>query len=88
MTDKSKDKVGYLNTILAQGGGNLNDPFFKSSNAQSFPGAGKMLKFRFHICIKECTETENDFVFSYYEAPLKVKKSEFNLIQIRIIIHL
>ena len=42
MTDKSDDKVGHLNTILARGGGNLNDPIFKSSNARG----GGMLKFR------------------------------------------
>ena len=46
MTDKSDDKVGHLNTILARGGGNLNDPIFKSSNARGLPGGG-MLKFRF-----------------------------------------
>ena len=45
MTDKSDDKVGHLNTILAIGGGNLNDPIFKSSNARGLPGGG-MLKFR------------------------------------------
>ena len=45
MADKSDDRVGYLSTILAQGGGNLNDPIFKSSNARAFPGGGGMLKF-------------------------------------------
>ena len=34
MTDKSDDRVGHLNTILARGGRNLNDPIFKSSNAR------------------------------------------------------
>ena len=34
-----------MNTILARGGGNLNDPIFKSSNARGLPGGG-MLKFR------------------------------------------
>ena len=29
--DKSDDRVGQLNTILARGGGNLSDPIFKSS---------------------------------------------------------
>ena len=46
MTDKSDNKVGHLNTILARGGGNLNDPIFKSSNARGLPGGGGMLKFR------------------------------------------
>ena len=50
MTDKSDDKVGHLNTILARGGGNLNDPIFKSSYARGLPnrggGGGEMLKFR------------------------------------------
>ena len=52
MTDKSDDKVGHLNTILARGGGNLNDSIFKSSNARDLPGVGGggggggMLKFR------------------------------------------
>ena len=41
MTDKSSDRVGHLNTILARGGGNLNDPIFKSSNARE----GGILKF-------------------------------------------
>ena len=49
MTDKSDDKVGHLNTILAQGGGNLNDSIFKSSNARG--GGGGMLKFRVDRCI-------------------------------------
>ena len=40
MTDKSDGKVGHLNTILARGGGNLNDPIFKSSNARGLPGGG------------------------------------------------
>ena len=26
--DKSDDRVGHLNTILARGDGNLNDPIF------------------------------------------------------------
>ena len=46
MTDKSDDRVGHLNTILALGGGNLNDPIFKSSNARARGGGGGMLKFR------------------------------------------
>ena len=47
MTDKSNDKVGHLNTSLAIGGGNLNNPIFKSSNARGLPGGGGgMLKFR------------------------------------------
>ena len=40
MTDKSDDRVGHLNTILARGGENLNDPIFKSSNARALPGGG------------------------------------------------
>ena len=40
MTDKSDDRVGHLNTILARGGANLNDPIFKSSNARALPGKG------------------------------------------------
>ena len=57
MTDKSDDKVGHLNTILAIGGGNLNDPIFKSSNARGLPGGGGggMLKFRVdrrNMCIE------------------------------------
>ena len=40
LTDKSDDKVGHLNTILARGGGSLNDPIFKSSNARGLPGGG------------------------------------------------
>ena len=40
MTDKSDDRVGHLNTIFVRGGGNLNDPIFKSSNARAFPGRG------------------------------------------------
>ena len=40
MADKSDDRVGHLNTSLAQGGGNLNDPIFKSSNAWALLGGG------------------------------------------------
>ena len=39
-TDESDDRVGYLNTILARRGGNLNDPIFKISNARGLPGGG------------------------------------------------
>ena len=39
-TEKSDDRVGHLNTILARGGGILNDPIFKSSNARGLPGGG------------------------------------------------
>ena len=49
MTDQSDDRVGELNTILARGGGNLNDTIFKSSNAWEREGGGGgsgMLKFR------------------------------------------
>ena len=45
MTEKSDDRVEHLNTIFARGGGNLNDPIFKSSNARVCPGW--MMKFRF-----------------------------------------
>ena len=48
---KSDDRVGHLNTILTRGGGNLNDPMFKSSNARGLPGGG-MLEFRFDPRIK------------------------------------
>ena len=40
MTDKSDDRVGHFNTISARGGGNLNDPIFKSSNAPALHGEG------------------------------------------------
>ena len=40
LIDKSDDRVGHLNTVLARGGGNLNDPIFKSSNARCLPGGG------------------------------------------------
>ena len=39
-TDKSDDRVGHLNTILARGGGNLNNQIFKSSNVRGLPGEG------------------------------------------------
>ena len=32
------NRVGHLNIILALGGGNLNDPIFKSSNARALSG--------------------------------------------------
>ena len=40
MRDKSDDRVGHLNTILAREGGNLNDPICKSSNVRALPGKG------------------------------------------------
>ena len=50
MKNKPDDRVGHLNTILAKGGGNLNDPIFKILNARGLPrvGGGGMLKFRVH----------------------------------------
>ena len=41
LTDKFDDWVGHLNTTLAQGDGNLNDPIFKSSNARKGGGVGR-----------------------------------------------
>ena len=40
MTVKSRIRVGYLNVILAQGGGNLNNSIFKSSNARGIARRG------------------------------------------------
>lgn len=40
LTDKSDDRVGHLNTILAREDGNLNDSISKSSNACGLPGGG------------------------------------------------
>ena len=38
MTDKSDERVGYLNTTLARGGVNLpSDSNFKSSSARALP---------------------------------------------------
>ena len=51
---KSSARVGYLNTILAQGGGNLNNSIFKNSNARGLPGGG-MLMFRIDRRIKLCS---------------------------------
>ena len=53
MTVKSSARVGYLNAILAQGGGNLNNSIFKSSNARGLPGGGGMLMFRIDRRIQE-----------------------------------
>ena len=38
LTEKSHDRVRHLNTILARGSGNLNDPISKSSNGRVLPG--------------------------------------------------
>ena len=46
MTDKSDDRVGHLNTILGQGGRNLSNPIFKSSNAQTLSEVVGILKFQ------------------------------------------
>ena len=48
MTVKSSARVGYLNAVLAQGGGNLNNSIFKSSNARGIArmGGGGMLMFQ------------------------------------------
>ena len=56
MTVKSSARVGYLNAIVAQGGGNLNNSIFKSSNARGLPGGGGgMLMFRIDRRIKRIT---------------------------------
>ena len=52
MTDKSYDRIGHFNTILARGAGNLNDPIFKSSNARVPGGGGGVLKCRVNRRIK------------------------------------
>ena len=40
LADRSDDRVGHLNSILARGGGNLNDPIFTSSNTRAFSTLG------------------------------------------------
>ena len=40
MSDKADDSVGHLTNTLARGGGNLNDPISKSSNARALPRGG------------------------------------------------
>ena len=40
LTDKFDDWVGHFNSLLARGGGNMNDPIFQSSNARALPGGG------------------------------------------------
>ena len=69
MTDKSDAKVGHLNTILARGGGNLNDPIFKSSNARGLPGGGGggMLKFRVDRRINEICKISFFYSFVRYD---------------------
>ena len=47
-------RVGHLNTTLAQGGGILNEPIFKSSNARGgLPGGLGVLNFRIHRRIRQ-----------------------------------
>ena len=41
----------HLNTILVQGGRNLNDPIFKSQMPEICPGDWGVLKFQFDRCI-------------------------------------
>ena len=47
---KSGTRVGYLNAILAPGGGDLNEPIIKSSNSWGGLPSG-MLKFGIAQCI-------------------------------------
>ena len=61
MTVKSSARVGYLNAILAQGGGNLNNSIFKSSNARGLPGGG-MLMFRIDRRITSVNGVINRFI--------------------------
>ena len=63
MTDKTDDRVGHLNAILARGGRNLNDPIFTSSNSRALPG-GWMLKFRVDRRIKLFNLVHYRFVMS------------------------
>ena len=53
MTDKSDERVGYLNTTLARGGGNLSDSNFNSSSAWALP---RMLR---NIFCFNCEELEH-----------------------------
>ena len=53
MTDKSDERVGYLNTTLARGGGNLSDSNFKSSSARALP------RMRRNIFCFNCEELEH-----------------------------
>ena len=46
LTTRMDPSVGHLNSILAQGGGNLNNNFQKRQMPGALPGGG-MLKLRF-----------------------------------------
>ena len=69
MTDKSDDRVGHLNTILARGGGNLNDPIFKW-------GKGGMLKFRVDRRITSQLTLQADFASEAFGTRLCVFVTE------------
>ena len=47
--------MGYLNSFLALGGGNLNKIFPKIQMPGGLPGGGGMLKLQFDWYIKECS---------------------------------
>ena len=53
MTDESDKRVGYLNTTLARGGGNLSDSNFKSSIARA------LLRMRRNVFCFNCKELEH-----------------------------
>ena len=68
MTVKSSARVGYLNAILAQGGGNLNNSIFKSSNARGLPGGGGGgLMFRIDRRIKVLSHLVHDAVLGRFK---------------------
>ena len=71
LVDKSDHKEGHLKTILARGGGNLNDPIFKSSKVP--PGVGGMLKFRVD---RRLSESAAKSVFRFC-VRLEIRRSRF-----------
>ena len=62
-----EDKMVHLNGFFAPrgGGGDLNKPIFKSSNAQGLPGGRGMLKLQFDWNIrmlKNCQTDNENFI--------------------------
>ena len=82
MIDKSGERVGHLNTVLARGGGNFNDLIFKSSNARVGGDVEVSIRSARHAVLCTCRSVisyrswEHVLLVSHFETEIYFSKCQ------------